>query len=326
VLSVVAQLIQGMSELIVIKPGMLTTVQDLGRWGFQSRGVPVAGPMDPWSHRLANALVGNDRDAAALEATLVGPELEFADERLAAVTGAEFELVVDDRPAPWNAPFLVPAGSRLRFRARKHGVRSYLAVAGGVAVRPMLGSRATHVVSGMGGLDGRPLRAGDRLPLGDESRTRGPAPALEHPIVPLAEGEATVRVLPGPQHDYFAEDALAVLQSAPYVIAQNSDRMGFRLTGPALTHARSADIISDATPLGVLQVPASGQPILLMADRPTAGGYPKIATVIAADMAVAGQLSPGDAITFQVCTLREAMAALIAQERFVMAVESWNQA
>jgi biotin-dependent carboxylase-like uncharacterized protein len=205
-------------------------------------------------------------------------------------------------------------------------VRSYLAVAGGVAVRPMLGSRATHVVSGMGGLNGRPLRAGDRLPLGDESTTRGPAPALEHPIVPLAEGEATVRVLPGPQHDYFADDALAVLQSAPYVIAQNSDRMGFRLTGPVLTHARSADIISDATPFGVLQVPASGQPILLMADRPTAGGYPKIATVIAADMAVAGQLSPGDAITFQVCTLREAMAALIAQERFVMAVELWNQA
>src|SRR5262249_32173736 len=143
-------------------------------------------------------------------------------------------------------------------------------------------------------------------------------------VVALPDRHAQVRVLPGAQTEYFASNALAVLQSAPYTIAQNSDRMGFRLAGPTLTHVRGADIISDATPLGVLQVPASGQPILLMADRPTAGGYPKIATVISADMAVAGQLSPGDAITFKVCTLREAMAALIALERVVMAAESWG--
>jgi len=314
-----------MPAIHVIRPGMLTTVQDLGRWGLQARGVPVAGPMDPWSHRLANALVGNERDAATLEITLLGPELEFDDERLAAVAGAEFELVVDDRPAPWNTPFLVPAGSRLRFRRREHGARAYLAVAGGIAVPPVLGSRATHVVSGLGGLEGRPLRLGDRLPLSEEMNARGPAPALERPVVPFSEGHAIVRVLPGPQADYFAKDALEVLQSGPYLIAQNSDRMGFRMSGPVLAHSRGADIISDATPLGVLQVPASGQPILLMADRPTAGGYPKIATVISADLAVVGQLSPGDSIAFSVCTPRQAMAALIAQERFVMAVESWNQ-
>ena len=314
-----------MPEMLVVKPGMLTTVQDLGRWGLQSRGVPVAGPMDPWSHRLANALVGNGPAAATLEITLLGPELEFDEERLAAVGGAEFELLVDDRPAPWNTPFLVPGGSRLRFRRRERGVRAYLAVAGGIAVPSILGSRATHVVSGLGGFKGRPLKAGDRLPLGDESAARGPAPALERPMVPFPAGQASVRVLPGPQLDYFAPDALDVLQSGPYLIAQNSDRMGFRLSGPALAHWRGADIISDATPLGVLQVPASGHPILLMADRPTAGGYPKIATVISADMAVAGQLGPGDAIAFSVCTPRDAMAALIAQERFVMAVESWNQ-
>ncbi len=311
-----------MSHILVFKPGMLTTVQDLGRWGLQARGVPVAGPMDPWSHRLANALVGNDRRAATLEITLLGPDLEFEDERLAAVAGAEFDLFVDDRQAPWNAPFLVPAGSRLRFRRRAQGVRAYLAVAGGIAVPPVLGSRATHVVSGLGGLEGRPLKGGDRLPLGDDTTVRGPRPAPERPVVPFPVGEATIRVLPGPQEDYFATDALDVLQSAPYLIAQNSDRMGFRLTGPVLAHSRGADIISDATPLGVLQVPASGQPILLMADRATAGGYPKIATVITADMAVAGQLSPGDAIRFRVCAPLEAMAALIAHERFVMAVES----
>jgi antagonist of KipI len=309
-------------EILVVKPGMLTTVQDLGRWGFQAEGVPVAGPMDPWSHRMANALVGNERRAAALEITLLGPELEFDDERLAAVAGAEFDLAVDDRSVPWSAPFLIPAGSRLRFRARKRGVRAYLALAGGITVPPMLGSRATHVVSAMGGVDGRPLRSGDRLPLGDVSTSRGPVAAAESTLVPLPIGGATVRVLPGPQQDCFADDALDVLQSGPYVIAQNSDRMGFRLAGPVLRHARGADIISDATPLGVLQVPASGQPILLMADRATAGGYPKLATVITADLAIAGQLSPGDALSFSVCTRREAMAALIALERVVMAVES----
>ncbi len=308
----------------VIKPGMLTTIQDRGRWGLQSRGVPVAGPMDPCSHRVANALVGNDHDAATLEITLLGPELEFDDERVAAVSGAEFELTLDDRPAPWNAAFVVAAGSRLRFRRRKRGARAYLAIAGGIAVRPTLGSRATHVVSGMGGIDGRALKADDCLPLGATTHARSAAPPLEGPVVPLPMGEARIRVLPGPQTDYFIDTALETLQSAPYIIAQDSDRMGFRLTGPLLAHSRGADIISDATPLGVLQVPASGQPILLMADRQTAGGYPKLATVISADMAVAGQLGPGDAMTFVVCSPREAMAALIAQERALMAVESWQ--
>jgi antagonist of KipI len=309
------------ATLCVVKAGMLTTIQDTGRWGFQSRGVPVAGPMDPVSHRLANALVGNDRDAAALEITLLGPELEFVDERLVAVAGAEFELALDGRSVPSNAPFTVSAGSHLRFGARRLGARAYLAVSGGIAVPPTLGSRSTHLVSAMGGVAGRALTAGDRLPLGDPTHMPGTALAPQTAIVPLPAGRATIRVLPGPQVEYFSADALDVLQSAPYVIGHHSDRMGFRLEGPRLTHARGADIISDATPLGVMQVPASGQPILLMADRQTTGGYPKIATVITADIAVAGQLGPADSMSFVVCTPREAMAALIAQERALMAVE-----
>jgi len=305
----------------VIKPGMLTTVQDAGRWGFQPRGVPVAGPMDPISHRLANAIVGNSHDAATLEVTLLGPELEFEDERVGVVTGAEFALTLDGRAIPMQTPFVVPSGARLRFGARQRGARAYLAVEGGIAAPVVLGSRATHVISAMGGIDGRPLRTGDVLPLGPRSPRRTvAAPAI--PIVPLPDREARVRVMAGPQRDYFAADALDVLQSAPYVIRQDSDRMGFRLAGPALTHVRGADIISDATPLGVLQVPASGQPILLMADRQTTGGYPKIATVITADIPIAGQLAPGDAIRFGVCTSQEAMAALIAQERALMPLES----
>ena len=305
----------------VVKPGMLTTVQDAGRWGFQSSGVPVAGPMDPVSHRLANALVGNSRDAALLEVTLLGPELEFEDERLVAVTGAEFDLTLDGRPVRSHAPFTVAAGSHLRFGARRLGARAYLAVSGGINVPLTLGSRSTHLVSAMGGVNGRALIAGDRLPLGHPERPQGMALAPQDAIIALPDRRATIRVLPGPQVEYFAGRALHVLQSGPYVIAQNSDRMGFRLEGPRLTHARGADIISDATPLGVLQVPASGQPILLMADRQTTGGYPKIATVIAADMTIAGQLGPGDAITFEVCTPRDALTALIAQERALMAVE-----
>jgi antagonist of KipI len=300
---------------------MLTTIQDTGRWGFQARGVPVAGPMDPLSHRLANALVGNTRDAALLEVTLLGPELEFEDERLVAVTGADFDLSLDGRATALNAPFTVAAGSHLRFGARRLGARAYLAVSGGIAVTPTLGSRSTHLVSAMGGLGGRALLAGDRLPLGDPSERQGAALAPQEAAAALPDGRATIRVLPGPQADRFTADALEMLQSAPYTLARDSDRMGFRLEGPPLTYARGAEIISDATPLGVLQVPPSGQPILLMADRQTTGGYPKIATVIAADIAIAGQLAPSDTIMFRVCSAQDAMKALIAQERALMALE-----
>ena len=312
-----------MGWLHVIKPGMLTTVQDRGRWGLQSRGVPVAGPMDPCSHRLANALAGNDADQATLEVTLVGPELEFDDDRLVAVAGAEFELTVDGRQAPMCAALHVANGSRLRFGRRSRGARAYVAIAGGISLPKILGSRATHLISAMGGLGGRALKAGDELPLGQPIRpTRTSRAMPREPVLTIPEGRATVRVLPGPQGEYFATGALDALQSAPYRIASSSNRMAFRLEGPALAHARGADIISDATPLGVLQVPASGQPILLMADRQTAGGYPKIATTISADIGLAGQLGPGDMISFAVCSPREAMAALIAQERALMAVEA----
>ena len=309
--------------LRVIKPGMLTTVQDTGRWGFQSRGVPVAGPMDPCSHRVANALVGNPADAAALEITLLGPELEFEDERLVAIAGAEFDVSLDGRSVPLHAPFVVSSGAQLKFGARRRGARAYLAVGGGIATPPVLGSRATHVISGMGGVAGRPVRTGDALPLLPPRRVQAAA-APTGRVVPLTDGDARVRVLPGPQREYFAADALDVLESAAYAVRQDSDRMGFRLQGPALTHARGADIISDATPLGVLQVPASGQPILLMADRQTTGGYPKLATVITADIPIAGQLAPGDTIRFAVCTAQEAMSALIAQERALMALEAFR--
>jgi len=306
----------------VIRPGMLTTVQDRGRWGFQSRGVPVAGPMDPVSHRVANILVGNQPDAATLEVTLLGPELEFETERVVAVAGAEFELMLDGRPAPWNAPFVVAATTRMRFGARRRGTRAYLAVSGGIDTPVVLGSRATHVIGALGGIQGRPLRAGDRLRLCRVAPGRRAARPLANPVVELPQGRARLRIMAGPQQDLFTRGALDALQAAPFVISHDSDRMGFRLEGPKLAYAREDDIISDATPLGALQVPRSGQPILLMADRQTTGGYPKIATLITADLPVAGQLGPGDSIVFEVCSIRDALAALIAQERALLRLEA----
>jgi antagonist of KipI len=310
----------------IAKPGLLTTVQDLGRWGFQALGVSVAGPMDPVSHRIANAMAGNAADAAALEATLVGPELVFDDERLVAVAGAEFEISIDHQPVASRGSFVVPAGATLRFGRRLRGARAYIAIAGGIDTPPVLGSRATHLPSAMGGLGGRALATGDRLSCGG-GRPLSTAAAHSYSNAAAAaatvpDGRATVRVLPGPQSDRFASGALDALQSAPYRIAPSSNRIGFRLSGPPLAHTRGADVISDATPLGVVQVPASGQPILLMADRQTSGGYPKIATVITADIGLAGQLAPGDTITFAVCSPGEAMAALIAQEQQLMAAEA----
>lgn len=317
-----------MATLRVIAPGMLTTIQDCGRWGWQSRGVPVAGAMDPWSHRVANALVGNAPSAATLELTLVGPAVEFDDERVVAVTGADFELTLDDRAVPTNTAFVAAAKSLLRFGRRIDGARAYVAVSGGIDVPPILGSRSTHVTTHMGGMDGRPLRAGDVLPLGKRGRESFSPPSRWNARELLGGWKTTpvpffkIRVLPGPQVENFATEALDVLQSAPYVVSAQSDRMGFRLEGQTLAHAGNADFISDATPLGALQVPASGQPILLMADRQTTGGYPKIATVITADIGLAGQLAPGDSISFVVCSQREAIAALVSREQAVMEVES----
>lgn len=299
------------SALIILKPGMLTTVQDLGRWGHQDSGVPVAGPMDEYSFRLANRLVGNPDTAAGLEITLMGPDIEFEGAVTFAVTGAVFPLALDGTSIACHRTVTAAAGSRLTFGVRTLGARAYLAVAGGLDVPAVFGSRATHLLSAMGPLGGRPVTAGARLPIGSESIS---APTAGEPL-PMPAGGARVRVAWGPQDDYFTAEARHVLVSARYQITPQSNRQGYRLAGPALTHAMGADILSDATPIGSLQVPASGQPILLLADRQTTGGYPKIATVITADLPVAGQLAPGDWIEFAACDLHEAVRALRDLER-----------
>jgi biotin-dependent carboxylase-like uncharacterized protein len=289
---------------------MLTTVQDLGRWGYQASGVPVAGPMDEYAHRLANRLVNNADDAAALEVTLIGPELEASGELVCAVAGARFELTVSDAPVEMHEIFIVPDGARLRFGRRSDGARATLAVRGGIDLEPVFGSRATSIISRMGPFGGRALAAGDRLPIGQCAES--PHPTAGQPMT-MPVGGVRVRVLVGPHEDRFTAEALGTLLRSRYTVTPQSNRMGYRLEGPPLAHAGSADILSDATPIGSLQVPASGQPILLMADRQTTGGYPKIATVISADLPHAGQLAPGDWIEFATCTREAALEALFAQ-------------
>ena len=299
--------------LHILKPGLLTTVQDLGRYGHQASGVPVAGPMDTFSHRLANQLAGNSIDAATLEVTLIGPDLIVEADTTMAIAGGQFEVTCDDRPLASGTSFSVARGQRVKFGRLVEGARAYLAVAGGIQTPLVLGSRATHLVSHMGGFNGRALRTGDRVPIvnGAPTRPHRKSAGLTLPT----KGRALLRVMAGPQDGWFQADALRAIASVSFRISPQSNRMGYRLQGPPLVRAREGELISEPVGIGAIQVPAAGEPILLMADRQTAGGYPKIGYVISADLPIAGQLAPGDFIEFHVCTHQEAVAALISRER-----------
>jgi KipI family sensor histidine kinase inhibitor len=308
----------------VLKAGLLSTIQDRGRWGHQHLGVPPGGPMDPVAHDLANVLVGNSFDAATLEATLVGPHIRFEHPVRIAVTGGDLSPEVDGVPLPREVPTDCAGGSVLRFGRRQSGGRAYVAVAGGVDVPVVLGSRATHVQSRMGGIEGRVLRAGDTFTIGrggpDPSRASGsPRASSRGDMARLTSGSisirggARLRMMRGPQADDFEDAAFEYLQRARFIISPQSNRMGYRLTGARVPVSPAGDMISDATFTGGLQIPPSGEPILLMADRQTTGGYPQIAVLISADLSVAAQLLPGDWIEFELCTRAGAIAALTAQ-------------
>jgi antagonist of KipI len=295
--------------LKIIRPGMFTTVQDCGRWGFQAYGVGVSGAMDLFSHRLANALVGNKNEDATLEVTLLGPEIEFQSDSRIAVTGAEFRLTLDGGVVEMYRELDVSAGSRLTFGQRSRGARGYLAVAGGIDVPAVLGSRATHVVTGMGGFEGRALRAGDIVNHQTQAaaRQRAENTKHDHAAFPLPKGGARLRVVAGPH-------GAGLLTANRYTLSPQSNRVGYRLDGPAVFEKPTGEMISTAVPTGAVQVPPAGQPILLMADHAPTGGYTIAGTVISADLPLAGQLAPGDWVEFQVCTLEEADAALRDRE------------
>lgn len=300
--------------LVVEDAGLLTTVQDTGRWGYQHYGVSVSGAMDLTAHRRANRLVGNPPEAATLEITLVGPVLRFDAAMRIAVAGAPFELRLDDRPVSSDTVLCAEPGQTLAFSRRIAGARAYLAAAGGLAVPPVFGSRSTHLRSGMGGLEGRALRAGDRLAAGPSrgEPRRESATAKWKRRMPL--GGARVRVLSGPHARLFESDVLRRLESARYTIRPESDRMGYRLDGAPIVGSAGLSLLSQGFPIGAIQVVPSGDVIVAMADRQTAGGYPRVATVIGADIPVLAQLAPRDWIEFEQCDGKTAREALMQSE------------
>lgn len=309
------------SGIAVRKAGLLTTVQDTGRWGFQRFGVPVAGPMDIMSHRAANLLVGNAPSAATLEVTIAGPEFDFQQDARFAVTGAVFDVRLDDAPIPNDAAVRARTGQRLVFGRCRRGARAYIAVAGGIAVPLVLGSRATHLGSRMGGVDGRAICSGDLLPIGRGATWAAATARFRWTPRALPDGGARIRVLMGPHHPRFDPRSIDAFSQERYVVTPQSDRMGYRLRGAPLTVSADGALLSTATPPGAIQVPPLGEPILLMADRQTAGGYPRIATVITSDIPVVAQLAPGDWIEFAPCDQATALRALIADERSVLVQE-----
>jgi allophanate hydrolase len=302
--------------LNIMAPGVHTTVQGAKRIGYQDVGVPGSGPLDPVSFRLANALVGNAGDTAAFELLVQGPTCEvLADAVRVALVGCEAGLEVRSERAR-----VVPAGQSVRlargevFRIGPLGdsACAYLAIEGGLDVEPVLGSVSTYVRGAIGGFEGRRLQKGDVVPL----RSSGPEVRAESALSRALDLglEQPVRVVLGPQADYFTDEAVKTFLSSVYTVSPQSDRMGFRLDGPHLAHAKGYNIISDGVMPGSIQVPGSGQPIVLMADHQTTGGYPKIATVVSADLPLVGRRRPGRTIRFAAIEVEEAERLRAAQE------------
>jgi allophanate hydrolase len=303
--------------LKVITPGVASTIQDLGRHGYRAAGVPVSGPLDRTSFALANALVGNPANAPALELRVQGPVLDVlaASVRVTLVGGAGGLIVEGERAVAPGRSVRLARNSRLRCGALGDAGCAYLAVQGGVAVPLSLGSASTHARSRIGGLHGDVLQPGDVLPVPVGEVAQRPEMALAAPWP--AQLDAPIRIVLGPQDDYFTKDAIETLLSADYTISAHADRMGFRLQGPKLAHAKGFNIVSDGVVNGSIQVPGSAEPIVLLADGQTSGGYPKIATVISADLPLIGRRRPGARVRFTAVTQEEGEAARREQEQMI---------
>jgi antagonist of KipI len=287
----------------VARAGLLSSVQDLGRFGYAHLGVSASGAADALALRAGNLLVGNAENAPAIEMTLSGGAFEFEGETVAALTGADF-----DADAPLWTPFTVPAGGVVRCGAARSGARCYLCVRGGVEAPPVLGSASTHLFTGLGGLEGRALRRGDVLRVGDRAVRRPRARGTPPP----APFDGVLRATPGPQAEWFGDEFYAI----EWEVKPESDRMGIRLRGEPLAGGGGA-MLTEGVTLGAVQVPAGGEPIVLFVEHQTTGGYPKIANVISADFTRLGQLRPRDRVRFTRSTFDQALAALRAQEEWL---------
>jgi biotin-dependent carboxylase-like uncharacterized protein len=309
-----------MKVIQVQAPGLFTTVQDLGREGFGPMGVSPSGAADPMSLRLGNRLVGNDESAAALEMTLLGGAFLFPDGAIVALAGSDFGASLDGLPVgPWISMKARP-GQTLRLGPTRSGARCYLCVQGGIAVKPFLASASTHVLSGLGGLNGRPLRKGDVLNIGPTSPSLGKRTIAPKALKRLSPRN-TLRVTPGPQSDLFPESSQLLFYSVAYRVTEESNRMGLRLEGPPIPENSGGHMISEGVSLGAIQIPHGGQPIILFVEQQTTGGYPKIANVISADLHSVGQLRPRDEIRFERVDWQTARALLQEQEKLLASPE-----
>lgn len=307
----------------VIRPGLLTSVQDAGRYGFQKHGVIVSGVMDPLAHRLANMLVGNEELAATLEMTLRGPTLEFQEDALISICGGDLSPTVAGVSVPLWKPIFLRKGSVLDFGQCRTGTRAYLAIAGGWNVPLVMNSRSTYLRAGIGGHEGRALRTGDELQAGDLSGLGGRIAkrlsiqsggtsfvasewGVAKEMLPSYSSEPLIRVMRGNQYEWFTAESHNAFFSEPYRVTPQSDRMGYRLDGPKLELTEQIELISEAVAFGTVQVPAEGNPIVLLADRQTTGGYPKIAQIATVDLPLMAQTKPGDSIRFAEISREEA--------------------
>lgn len=308
-----------MRTIEVIKGGAFSTVQDLGRYGYQRFGVPVSGALDQFALRVGNLLVGNDEGDAGLEATFMGPTLRFHFDATVAIAGGDLSPTLEGQPIPVWAMVSVPAGSTLSFKGPKDGIRSYICVRGGIDVPIVMGSRSTFTRSQFGGFLGRALAAGDMLPVADtDSVALQPVERrLASHAIPRYGHHHTLHVTMGPQDDAFTTEGIDTFLTSEFTVTPMFDRMGNRLEGPVIQHKKGADIVSDGTTRGAVQVPGSGKPIVLLADCGTTGGYTKIATVISTDLSWMAQAQPGDTVTFRALSLEEAHRALSEQEAFI---------
>jgi biotin-dependent carboxylase-like uncharacterized protein len=305
-----------MTGLRVVHPGALTTVQDLGRYGYQSMGLSPSGVLDDYSFRMGNVVLGNDPKAAAVEMVLWAPTLEVTVKTAVALVGGEVRAFINGEEAPMWEALLVEPGDLIEVKEFKTGFASYICVAGGVAVPPVLGSRSTDILGMMGGLEGGVVKKDSVLPVGTPlvplrelaGRRLGPA------YIPDFSGEATVRVIMGPQDDYFTGNGIQTLLTTPYTVSMKSDRMGLRLEGEVIEHGKGADIFSEGITVGAIQVPKNGLPIVLLAGRQTVGGYTKIAVVASVDIHRAAQRRPGDTLRFSATGVDEARGLLLERE------------
>ncbi|BFT69901.1 biotin-dependent carboxyltransferase family protein [Paenibacillus sp. P36] len=318
----------------IIKPGMLSILQDQGRYGYRQFGVIASGPMDFFAHQAANILVGNTADAAVLEITLNGPSMVAQSDMLIALCGADLEADVEGRRVPLWRSFFIQKGEQLNFRYAVKGCRAYLAVHGGFAADVSMGSTSTYLRAGIGGHDGRALQAGDELKLSSAGKAaanfhnRSVSGEVTPFIRPNYEDNPVVGIVWGKEAEHFAKSVKAKFLARSFTVTPQSDRMGYRLEGKPLSLKRGIphEMISEAVVPGTIQVPPSGQPILLLSDCQTTGGYPRIAHVITAHLPLIAQVKPGGKLRFREVSLREAQEQLLLQAMDMRLLEAGVQA